>query len=263
MWRESDAPATAKATYDTLIARTKGESRPWEEVVAELPEFMDASSKWEKHSWFIKHGFGENELGFLQEISLPDCRVDAQSCPGPYAFQRLIESWRSIVRAGFRPSADLVMLRRLSTFLIVNGVQGPTATTFIPIPAAYTRVFREFVAGLLAESVSVKNDLIDHALSRVAVARAARLNDSCPKVIDALRDLMISPDVMSGRIAPQPIEICIAAHEASLAGSMQISCEAASNAIRKIRPNRNGPSIGEVLSSGRGIAPLCFWICRF
>ena len=67
------------------------------------------------------------------------------------------------------------------------------------------------------------------------------------KVIDALQDTMTSSAAINGWAAHQPIEICEAAYHAAQAGSGEISCDAAANAIRNIRRNRNGPDIAESL----------------
>ncbi|MDA9415134.1 hypothetical protein XI04_18595 [Bradyrhizobium sp. CCBAU 11430] len=239
MWRDTDARETAKATYEIFLAQAKGKPRTWDEILTQLHDFMDGRSKWEKHAWFLKQGFNESELDFLQEISLPDCRPDTTSCPGPYPFQRLIQKWADTVRASFRPSDDLVQREPPGWKLSIKRQ--------LAIPIAYTRAFRELAAALAAQSTSVKNDLVDHALSRVALAKLTRVRNGCPQVLDALGELMLSQDVMQGKLPPQPIEICIAAHQASLAGLEEISCDAASSAIRNLRRNRNGPSLSEML----------------
>lgn len=257
MWPDTDARETAKATYETFLAQSKGSPRIWDEILPQIHEFVDGRSKWEKHAWFLKQGFNESELDFLQEISLPDCRPDAVSCPGPYPFQRLIQKWTDIVRASFKPSDDLVALRtgRDPSILGFSVVRREEV-----IPTAYMRVFRELAAALVAQSSSVKNDLINHVLSRVALARAVRIGEGCPQVLDSLRELMLGSDVMHGKLPPQPIEICIAAHRASLAGSNEISCDAASSAIRNLRSNRNGPSLSEMLPAvqATGLPPYVF-----
>lgn len=56
------------------------------------------------------------------------------------------------------------------------------------IPTLIDRVFRHFVTGLVQEGTAIKSEVLDVALSRVALARAVHISDACPQVIDALQD---------------------------------------------------------------------------
>jgi hypothetical protein len=115
------------------------------------------------------------------------------------------------------------------------------------IPSDIRQIFVDFVSGLVAGGKSVKTELIDTVLSHAALARALHINDACPNLIDELQAVQTTPDaVSSGLVAHQPIELCEAAFQASMAGAGVISCEAAA-ALRNLRaPRRRGPDIREL-----------------
>lgn len=230
----NDALQTAKATYDAMVAQASS-ARPWSDLVPELSGFIAAQSKWQKDSWFSARGFGPQERGFLQEISLPDCVLDAQ-CLGPYPFQQLIEKWRTIasLRSGF---ARFTFGGRTLTVSVAGD-----------IPADIRQLFVDFVGGLVAGGKSVKTDAIDTVLSRIALARALHISDACPNLVNELEDVQVTPDaVSSGLVAYQPLELCEAAFEAARAGEGVISCDAAAAALRNIRtPRRRGPDLREL-----------------
>ena len=65
----------AKATYDTLqqypqILGVKRSPKAWSELVPAVKDFARASSKSQKHDWFVAHGIPDT--AFLEGISLPD-----------------------------------------------------------------------------------------------------------------------------------------------------------------------------------------------
>ena len=182
-----------------------------------------------KDAWFRKQGFTDRELGFLQEISLPDCVVDAPACPGPYPFQLMLDTWREIVN---RSSAR-----------IIGGVLVPTTTA---PPPEFEQLFNDFVKGLLAGGIMVKTGLIDLSLSRIALARSLHLSNACPQLVDQLQEVLLGPGVLAGWAARQPLELCEAAYQASMAGAGEISCDAALEALRRSRILRYGPNISEL-----------------
>ena len=71
----ADTLAMAKATYDTLqqypqILGVKRSPKAWSELVPAVKDFARASSKSQKHDWFVAHGIPDT--AFLEGISLPD-----------------------------------------------------------------------------------------------------------------------------------------------------------------------------------------------
>jgi hypothetical protein len=222
MWQAHDVPETAKATYDEMVAQSPGSPKPWKDLEPTVAEFAAARSKWEKDDWFRKQGFSDRELGFLQEISLPDCTADAPRCPGPYPFQHLLETWTLLVRLNSNPTG-----RERA-------------------PSDVQQAFRDFVTGLVTEGKNFKTDLIDSTLSRIALTRALHVSNACPELVDQLLNTLLGPGIMSGWAAHQPIELCEAAYQATLAGSGQISCAAAIEALQRARILRYGPDIREI-----------------
>jgi hypothetical protein len=106
-WRDKDVVPMAKATYDALLAQTPGAARSWDDLKPKIEGFAIARSKWEKDAWFTQENFYDRSV--LQEISLPDCIANAP-CPGPYAFQKVIENWNQISKGArdWRPPSGFV-----------------------------------------------------------------------------------------------------------------------------------------------------------
>ena len=70
-----DAAATARATYDQLLAYPPIAGRPrtaaaWDALQAPLRAFIQAGTKTAKRQWFVKQGF--DDTSFLEGVSLPD-----------------------------------------------------------------------------------------------------------------------------------------------------------------------------------------------
>jgi hypothetical protein len=221
-WQANDAPETAKATYNEMVAQSPGLAKPWKDLAPLVAEFAAARSKWEKHDWFRKQGFSAEELGFLQEISLPHCAADSPQCPGPYPFQQLIATWSKLTRV----SASSAGRER--------------------VPPDIQQVFREIVTGLLSEGKNVKTDLIDRTLSRIALSRALHISNACPELIDQIQDALLGPDPIQAWAARTPLELCEAAYQASLAGSGEISCSEAAEALQQAKILPYGPDIREL-----------------
>jgi hypothetical protein len=229
-WQYPDVLEMAKGTYDELVAQKPGSAESWSAVEPDVKDFAAAHSKWEKHDWFRKRGFADQDLGFLQEISLPDCASDAPACPGPYPFQQLIQTWSEIVgRSPARPVGA-----RLVT------------TSDPPPPPDFTQLFVDFIDGLLTGGASTPNRLLDHELSRIALQRALHLSDACPELVDRLQDTLLNPGFLAGLATHNPTELCEAAYQASKAGSGEISCDAATDALLRSRILRQGPSISDL-----------------
>ena len=226
-WQAHDVPETAKATYDAMVAQSPGSPKLWKDLEPAVAEFAAARSKWEKDDWFRKQGFGDQELGFLQETSLPDCAADAPRCPGSYPFQHLLKTW--------------VRLVRLDT----------NASGREPAPPGVRAVFQDFVTGLLSEGKKVKADLVDTGLSLIALRRALHVNDKCPELIDQIRNTLFGQEMLPGWAAHQPIELCEAAYQAALAGSGEISCDAAADALRRAKILRYGPDIRALMPAAQ------------
>jgi hypothetical protein len=71
----ADTLAMAKATYASLqqypqILGVKRNPKVWSELVPAVKDFARASSKSQKHDWFVAHGVPDT--AFLEGISLPD-----------------------------------------------------------------------------------------------------------------------------------------------------------------------------------------------
>ena len=71
----ADTVAMAQATYEILtryplISGSQRNARNWDEIRAELDDFIKASTKTEKARWFAAHGV--DDVSFLEGISLPD-----------------------------------------------------------------------------------------------------------------------------------------------------------------------------------------------
>ena len=109
------------------------------------------------------------------QVSLPGCRANASSCPGPYPFQQLLRTWRTVVEAAGR--ANLPIVTDITARQPIGGGIG----TLVAIPTLIDRVFRHFVTGLVQEGTAIKSEVLDVALSRVALARAVHISDACPQ----------------------------------------------------------------------------------
>jgi hypothetical protein len=151
----ADTLAMAQATYKQLLAwgPIEGQARqpaPWESLVATVQEFAKASTKTEKHAWFLAQGIADTR--FLEGISLPDGRD-----PGPLDWDRRMlpalpanGSQQHDAPADVRAFFDDFLKRWLSTERVEKLVsdRAPTRAQTAPATDKVTRSPAELIARL-------------------------------------------------------------------------------------------------------------------
>jgi hypothetical protein len=151
----TDTLAMAQATYQQLLAwgPIEGHIRqavPWDSLVSPVQMFAKASTKTEKHAWFLAQGMEDTR--FLEGISLPDGRD-----PGPLDWNRRMlpplpgnASQQHDTPADVRAFFDDFLKQWLSTQRVENLVNDHAFTRAQTTPATdeITRSFAELVARL-------------------------------------------------------------------------------------------------------------------
>jgi hypothetical protein len=225
---QRDVVATAKATYDVLLAQVpKGrQSAGWENLQGAVEDFAKANSKWAKHEWFRREWASEawfldgpesSHLQFIETVSLPDC--ESRDDCRPYAFNAIVNHAKHI---------------------------GGKVQTVGDIPRGVLDLAAQAFRLIRKEATGEFMSLLDNSLAANMLRDGLNISERCDSLLSVAVPLMLTKGLLRGDGARQPIALCELALDHRRNGR-PLSCSEALRGLREAldNPLRTGPTLEE------------------